>query len=69
MPGARENCWSHLLSGTPVNDTGVSVNPASVAQVGEIAALKANVTKLEAEVGGLRALMTKLCVELGVSVL
>ena len=68
QPGARENRWSHLLSGTPVNGTGVSANPASEASVSEIAALKANVSKLEAEVSELRALMIKLCVELGVSV-
>jgi hypothetical protein len=35
--------------------------------VGEIAALKANVAKLEAEVSELRAMMVKLYAELGVS--
>jgi hypothetical protein len=35
--------------------------------VGEIAALKANVAKLDAEVSELRAMVSKLYVELGVS--
>ncbi len=69
QPGARENRWSHLLSGMPVNGTDMPASPASMASVGEIAALKANMSKLEAEVGELKALMTKLCVELGISVL
>jgi hypothetical protein len=35
--------------------------------VGEIAAIKANISKLEAEVSELKALVSKLCTELGVS--
>jgi len=72
QPGARENRWMHLLSGAPVMEervsTGtVSATPAADVTVGEIAALKANVAKLEAEVVDLRALVVKLCAELGVS--
>ncbi|MEO8331393.1 MAG: YceH family protein [Gallionella sp.] len=72
QPGSRENHWMHLLSGAPVIDESVSANvafasPAGDVTVGEIAALKANVAKLEAEVNELRARMDKLCTELGVS--
>jgi uncharacterized protein YceH (UPF0502 family) len=72
QPGARENRWMHLLSGTPVMEAGVSSNAASAAPsgdvtVGEIAALKANVARLEAEVSELRVMMGKLYAELGVS--
>ena len=35
--------------------------------VGEIAALKANVARLEAEVDALKGVVGKLCAELGVS--
>jgi len=70
QPGARENRWMHLLSGAPLVEarptTGVPGVPAADVTVGEIAALKANVAKLEVEVGELRALVTKLCAELGV---
>ena len=41
--------------------------PAADVTVGEIAALKANVAKLETEVGELRTMMEKLYAELGVS--
>ena len=73
QPGSRENRWMHLLSGTPVMEERASssatlATPSSDVTVGEIAALKANVAKLEGEVGELRSLVGKLCKELGVSV-
>jgi uncharacterized protein len=70
QPGSRENRWMHLLSGAPAIDERVSVAfaaPAADVTVGEIAALKANVTKLEAEVSELRIMVEKLYTELGVS--
>jgi uncharacterized protein YceH (UPF0502 family) len=69
QPGARENRWTHLLSGVPVIEERVaSSNPQSGdITVGEIAALKANVAKLEAEVTELRSMIGKLYVELGIS--
>ncbi len=71
QPGSRENRWMHLLSGTPVIEQSVSASvpystPSGDVTVGEIAALKANVAKLEAEVKELRALVNKLCADLGV---
>jgi uncharacterized protein YceH (UPF0502 family) len=72
QPGARENRWMHLLSGAPAIEERVPVRAASATPsgdvtVGEIAALKANVTKLEAEVSELRSMMAKLYAELGIS--
>ncbi len=72
QPSLRENRWIHLLCGAPAADESISVRLASTAPagdvtVGEIAALKANVAKLDAEVSELRAMMNKLCAELGVS--
>ncbi len=71
QPGSRENRWTHLLSGVPVLEerrAAASPTPSAAADVtvGEIAALKANVAKLETEMAELRAMMNKLCVELGV---
>ena len=71
QPGARENRWMHLLSGTPVIDEKVPASPATSVPagdvtVGEIAALKANVARLEAELGELRRLVDRLYAELGV---
>ncbi|WP_283743610.1 YceH family protein [Sideroxydans sp. CL21] len=72
QPGSRENRWMHLLSGAPAMDERAFANvetaiPAGDLTVGEIAALKANVARLEAEVGELRVLLDKLYAELGVS--
>lgn len=72
QPGSRENRWTHLLSGTPVVAEPIAVNYAmpdhsSDVSVGEIAALKANVTRLEAELADLRALVEKLYRELGIA--
>ena len=72
QPGARENRWTHLLSGAPAIGErapagAASATPAGDVTVGEIAALKANVARLEAEVSGLRAMMGRLCAELGIS--
>lgn len=72
QPGARENRWAHLLSGTPVFEKAAEALPSAAqysgdVTLGEIAALKANVARLEGEVGDLRALVEKLCAELGVS--
>ena len=71
QPGSRENRWMHLLSGEPVVSEHTSViastAPSSDVTVGEIAAIKANVAKLEAEVSELRELVAKLYKEPGVS--
>src|SRR3989338_8930164 len=72
QPGSRENRWMHLLSGAPaieenVPSRAVSAVPSGDVTVGEIAALKANVARLDAEVSELRAMIAKLCAELGVS--
>jgi hypothetical protein len=70
QPGSRENRWAHLLSGAPAVEEApaiLSAEPGANVSVGEIAALKANVARLEAEVEALKALVTKLCEELGVT--
>ena len=72
QPGSRENRWMHLLSGTPLIEEYAHSNPSAATPshdvtVGEIAALKANVVKLETELGEVRALVEKLYKELGLS--
>jgi uncharacterized protein YceH (UPF0502 family) len=71
QPGARENRWAHLLSGDPAIAEPAQMpssgpGMANDISLGEIAALKARVARLETEVGDLRALVDKLCAELGV---
>ncbi len=69
LPGAREGRWAHLLSGAPAEElAGADSTPALAADIslGEIAALKANVARLETEVGALKALLARVCGELGI---
>jgi len=66
LPGARENRWAHLLSGTPVLEVPQTKAGADVS-LGEVAALKANVARLDSEMGELRALISRICSELGIS--
>lgn len=66
--GSRENRWMHLLSGAPVIEEGAApAAPAGDVTVGEIAALKAKVARLETEVSELRAMTARLYAELGIS--
>jgi uncharacterized protein YceH (UPF0502 family) len=71
QPGSRENRWAHLLSGAPAPDlTNVAACADGVPDditVGELAALKANVARLEEEIGTIRATVAQLCAELGIS--
>ena len=68
LPGARETRWAHLLSGAPVADIASAAAPAAAdTSLGEIAALKANVARLESEVAELKATVTRICGELGIS--
>lgn len=69
QPGARENRWTHLLSGTPVIEeraVATQTSQSGDVTVGEIAALKANVAKLETEMDDLRGLVVRLYTELGI---
>jgi uncharacterized protein YceH (UPF0502 family) len=56
LPGARENRWAHLLSGTPANSPPVE----AAAAVPESKPLEARVARLESEVAELRAALDKL---------
>ena len=69
-PGSRENRWAHLLSGAVAAEVQAAAPTATLSAdvtVGELAALKANVARLEDEVAGLKATVAKMCTELGIS--
>jgi uncharacterized protein YceH (UPF0502 family) len=67
LPGARENRWAHLLSGRPeIESVSNSRQPEiQTAGAGDIAALKANVARLEAEMAAMKALLARIRAELG----
>ncbi len=66
LPGSRESRWAHLLSGAPKAEVLQEETPADVS-LGEVAALKANVARLEAEVAGLKELVARIAKGLGIS--
>ena len=67
LPGARENRWAHLLSGTPKIEAPLPETRAGGdVSLGEVAALKANVARLEAEVSVLKGTVARICGELGI---
>jgi len=70
-PGSRENRWAHLLSGEPAAEplpmAAVQTAASGDITTSELAALKANVARLEDEVAQLKATVAKLCAELGVT--
>jgi uncharacterized protein YceH (UPF0502 family) len=63
LPGARENRWSHLLSGQPAPEVPAAMGGRAGSQ--DIEDLKGRVAALEAEVGELRRLLAGLRAELG----
>lgn len=69
-PGARETRWAHLLSGEPAAPAPSAAHPqaaaAEVVPMGELAAVKANVDRLQAEVSELREALSKIQRELGI---
>ena len=67
QPGTRETRWTHLLSGTPAADAAPgSVSGNDFLAVSEVAALKANLARLEGELSALKAVIAKICTELGI---
>jgi uncharacterized protein YceH (UPF0502 family) len=67
--GSRESRWMHLLAGDPPAEPATAPPGApsgDAVTIGEIAALKANVGELQAELEALRATVSRLCAELGV---
>ena len=63
LPGARENRWAHLLSGTPQQEAPAAASAAHAGSGGdaEVAALKERMARLEAEVAALKAEIARIC--------
>ncbi len=66
LPGARENRWAHLLSGTPQPHAPGEPSATGEVSLGEVAALKANVARMETELAGLQAAVARICAQLGI---
>lgn len=67
-PGAREPRWAHLLSGAvDISALPVAADSADFIASSEIAALKAQQSAMRVELDSQRALIERLCAELGVT--
>ena len=69
QPGSRENRWMHLLSGAPAVQPSPAADPTAESPslgISELAAVKANVARLEAEVHELKGLLARVCAQLGI---
>lgn len=64
-PGAREARWAHLLCGEP--QIPVAAARESSGGGGELAVLREEVIQLRAELAAQRALLTRVCNELGIT--
>jgi uncharacterized protein YceH (UPF0502 family) len=70
LAGARETRWAHLLSGEPqVPSASGASSPgaADAVSMSELAAMKANIDQLQAEVAQLREAVTRISRELGIA--
>jgi uncharacterized protein YceH (UPF0502 family) len=67
--GARETRWMHLLSGAAVPAAGTAgdAEGADVQAASDVAALRADLTRVEGELAELKAVVAKLRTELGLS--
>ena len=66
LAGARESRWTHLLGGEPAEDMAQAIEDEDVS-LGELAALKAHVARLEAELASVKTLLGRVCSELGIT--
>src|SRR5258708_9756486 len=66
LPGSRENRWAHLLSGAPKPET-IETKADRDPATGELAALKADVARLESELASVKELLGRIAKQLGVS--
>ena len=66
LPGARENRWAHLLSGAPqIEASAAEATRAQEPSVDEIAAIKAQLARLDGEVAALKTLVARISADLG----
>jgi uncharacterized protein len=64
LPGARENRWTHLLSGAPKVEATAAEAGAGEPFTGDMAALHAKVARLDGELAALKALVEEMRSEL-----
>ena len=66
LPGARENRWAHLLSGAPKITAPAAQKAPAEMPPDEVAALKADIARIEAELAAMQALLARICAKLDI---
>jgi uncharacterized protein YceH (UPF0502 family) len=66
LPGSRENRWAHLLSGAPKTAAPAVQKAPAEMPAGEVAALKADIARIEAELAAMQALLARICAKLDI---
>ena len=66
QPGTRETRWAHMLSGAYVDASPPDISGTEILAVSEVAALRTNLARVEGELSELKAVVAKLCAELGI---
>ena len=68
LAGARESRWTHLLGGEPAAEghTADEIDRENVS-LGELAALRAQVARLESDLASVKSLLGRVCSELGIN--
>ena len=68
LPGSRENRWAQLLSGQPIAEMPAAQAKAAGGDLalGEMAALKANVARIESDMAAMKSLLERIRSELGI---
>lgn len=67
LAGARESRWTHLLGGEPAEGNTADEIDGENVSLGELAALKAHVARLESDLAGVKTLLGRVCSELGIN--
>jgi len=64
LPGSRENRWAHLLGGAPTITARAAQKAPAEMPSDEVAALKADIARIEAELAAMQAMLARICAKL-----
>jgi len=66
LPGSRENRWAHLLSGAPETTAPAARKAPAEMPPDEVAALKADIARIEAELAAMQEMLVRICSKLDI---
>jgi len=66
LPGSRESRWAHLLSGAPEITAPAAQKAPAEMPPDEVAALKADIARIEAELAAMQGMLARICSKLDI---